>query len=107
MRPFFLPKTALGKWSLGLIIITPILFFIGSRLVELLYEGVPAGRTIPEDVIVRPALALTMLSGMLFGSLAFFLGMIAIVKQGERALLAYTATVMGGMLILFLLAHVV
>ena len=107
MRLVFLPKTALGKWSLVLIIIMPILFFIGLRLVDLLYEGVPSGKTIPEDIIARPALALTMLTGMLFGTLAFFLGIIAIIKQRERALLVYLSTVMGGLLILFLLAHLV
>ena len=107
MKPVFLPKTAPGKWSLVLIIIMPILFFIGSRLVDWLYKEVPSGKTILEDIVVRPALALTMLTGMLFGISAFFLGMIAIIKIRERALLVYLATVMGGILIWFLLAHVV
>ena len=107
MRVVFLPKTALGKWSLGLIILMLILFFIGSRLVDLLYEGVLSGDTILEDIVARPVLALTMLAGMLSGTLAFFLGMIAIVKLKERALLVYLATVMGGLLLVFLLAHLV
>ena len=107
MKLVFLPKTALGKWSLGLIILMPILFFIGSRLMDLLYEGVLSGDTILEDIAVRPALALTMIAGMLSGTLAFFFGIIAIVKLKERALLVYLAMIMGGLLIVFLLAHVV
>jgi len=62
-----MPKTTLGRWSVGLIVAMPVLFFIGRLLLNLLYKSVPAGNTILEDIAERPALALTMLSGMVSG----------------------------------------
>jgi hypothetical protein len=101
------PKTKLGWWSLGLIIAMPILFSIGSSFTHSLYQSVSSGRTIPQDIIKRPALALTMLSGMVTGVSAFISGLIAIIKEKERALLVYLSTLIGFLLILFLLAEVI
>jgi hypothetical protein len=101
-----MPKTASGKWSLGLIIAMPVLFFIGTSFTNLLYESVPAGRTILADIAARPALALTMLAGNVSGVLAFITGIIAIVRQRERALLVYVATTMGALLMLFLIGEI-
>jgi len=105
MRLNFIPKTTLGRWSVGLIIATPVLFFIGQSLLNLLYESVPAGNTILEDIVGRPALALSMLAGMISGISAFITGLMAIVRQKECALLVYIATIIGGLLILFLLGE--
>ena len=46
-----MPKTNIGKWSVGLIIAMFILLFIGSSLTNSLYESVSAGSTIVEDII--------------------------------------------------------
>ena len=96
------PKTTLGKWSLGLIVAMPILFVIGSSLTDSLYRSVPAGGTIPADIAARPALALTMLAGMVAGILAFIVGLLAIVRQKENALLVYVSTVIGALFMLYL-----
>jgi hypothetical protein len=101
-----MPKTKLGWWSLGLIIVMPILFWLGMTFTDTLYEGVSAGGTILKDVAARPALALSMLSGMGTGIAAFITGMIAIVKKKERALLVYASTVLGALLILYLAAEI-
>jgi len=101
-----IPKTKPGKWSLGLITAMPTLFFIGASFTNSLYKSVPAGSTILEDIAKRPALALTMLAGMIAGILAFIVGLIAIIKQNERALLVYVATSVGMLLILFLIGEV-
>jgi len=101
-----MPRTIFGRWSLGLIIGMPILFFVGSLLRDLLYEAVPAGDTILEDIVERPALALTMLSGMTFGALSFITGIISVARRKECALLVYVATIIGGLLILFLLGEI-
>jgi len=101
-----IPKTKPGKWSLGLITAMPTLFFIGASFTNSLYKSVPAGSTILEDITKRPALALTMLAGMIAGILAFIVGLIAIIKQNERALLVYVATSVGMLLILFLIGEV-
>ena len=46
-----LPKTKLGRWSLGLAAAMPVLFLIGTSLTNSLYESVPAGSTILEDIV--------------------------------------------------------
>jgi hypothetical protein len=97
-----LPKTKLGWWSLGLAVAMPVLFFIGMSFTTLLYKSVPAGGTILKDITVRPALALTMLAGMASGISAFIIGLIAIIRQKERALLVYGATLTGALLAIFL-----
>lgn len=100
------PRTTLGTWTVGLIAAMPILFVIGSSLSSSLYESVPAGRTILADIVARPALALAMLAGMGVGISAFIIGLLAIVKQKENALLVYVSTVIGGLLTLFLASEV-
>jgi hypothetical protein len=100
------PRTTLGRWSVGLIVAVPILFIIGSSFTSLLYESVPAGRTILADIAARPALALAMLAGMGAGISAFVVGLLAIVKHKENALLVYVSTVFGGLLVLFLAGEV-
>lgn len=106
MKVNLIPKTKLGKWSLGLIIAMPILFFFGSSLTNSLYKSVPSGSTIIKDIVGRPALALTMLAGMAVGILAFITGFVAITRQKERASFVYISTTMGMLLILFLICEV-
>lgn len=105
MKIDFMPKTTLGRWSLGLIAAMPVLFFIGMSITNFLYESVPAGNTILEDIAGRPALALAMLVGMVSGILAFITGLTAIIRQKERSLLVYAATTIGALLILFLIGE--
>ncbi len=97
-----LPSSTLGRWSVGLIIAMPLLFAIGSSFTNLIYNGVPAGGTIPADIIARPALALTMLAGMVAGISAFITGLLAIIRKKDTAVLVYIASVIGGLLLIFL-----
>ena len=107
MRISILPKVKLGWWSLGLVVAMPVLFFIGMSFTNLLYESVPAGGTILKDIIARPALALTMLAGMAAGISAFVIGLVAIIGQKERAVLVFGSTLIGALLILFLLGELI
>jgi len=84
----------------------PVLFFFGSSFTNSLYKSIPAGSSIIEDIVGRPALALTMLAGMVAGIFAFITGLIAIIRQKERALLVYISTLIGMLLILFLISEV-
>ena len=59
-----------------------------------------------EDIAARPALALTMLAGMLAGISAFITGLLAILRQKDNALLVYVSTVFGALLILFLMGEI-
>jgi hypothetical protein len=101
------PKTTLGKWSVGLIVAMPIQFIIGSSFTNSLYKSVPAGGTILADIAARPALALTMLAGMVAGILAFIVGLLAIVRRKENALLVYVSTVIGALFMLYLTGEMV
>ena len=102
-----IPKTTMGKWSVGLIVAMPLLFVIGSSFTNSLYKSVPAGETILADIAVRPALALTMLAGMVAGISAFIVGLLTIAWQKENALLVYVSTVIGALLMLFLAGEIV
>ena len=102
MKFQFLPVSEAGRWSLGLAILMPILFVIGTSFVKLFYPSVPAGGTILKDIVARPALAIAMLAGMASGTSAFITGIVAITRKNERALLVYAATIAGLFLILFL-----
>ena len=96
------PKTNLGKWSVGLIIAMPLLFIIGTSFTNSIYGSVPAGDTILADIAGRPALALTMLAGMISGILAFITGLLDIVRKKEKAVLVYISSLIGALLMLFL-----
>lgn len=101
-----IPMTALGRWSLVLIIAMPLLFLLGTSFSDSLYRSVSAGDTILADILARPLLALTMLAGMLAGILAFVTGLLAILRKEENAVLVYLSSTVGALLILFLLAEV-
>jgi hypothetical protein len=106
-RPWrILPATTLGKWSLGLIVAMPQLFIIGTSFTDTLYQSVPAGGTILADIAARPALALTMLTGMAAGVSAFITGVLAVIRLKEYALLVYASTLIGALLILFLASEI-
>jgi hypothetical protein len=100
-----MPKTNLGKWSIGLIIAMPLLIVIGTSFTDTLYEGVSSGNTILADIVGRPALALTILAGWASGIAAFITGLIAIIKHKERSILVYISSIVGAGFILFLIAE--
>jgi hypothetical protein len=101
-----MPETSLGKWSVALIVAMPILFTIGTSLTNSLYKSIPAGETILADIVARPALALTMLAGMVVGVSAFIVGLFAILRHKERALLVYISSLIGAFLVLFLAGEI-
>jgi hypothetical protein len=101
------PKTTLGWWSVGLMISCPVLFLIGATLASYLYASVPAGDTILDDLTSRPALAVSALVAMGCGISAGVVGLVAIVRRKERALLVILATAASALLLLFLVGEVV
>lgn len=102
MAKSVIPKTLLGKLSLVLITLMPVLFFVGASFTNSLYSSVPAGNSISEDIAARPALAITMLAGTLSGVTAFIVGLLSIIRKKERSTLVYIATVLGAMLLIVL-----
>jgi hypothetical protein len=97
-----LPKTTLGRWSVWLIVAMILLFITGTSLTNSLYRSIPSGSTILEDISFRPALALSMLSGMIAGVSAFITGLLAIINKKDQALLVYISCLIGALLIVFL-----
>jgi len=101
-----LPRTALGKWSIGLIVAMPLLFITGSSFTNSLYSSVPAGDTILADIAARPSLALTMLAGMAAGISAFITGLLEIIRKKDNAVLVYISTLIGALLIIYLACEI-
>jgi hypothetical protein len=101
------PNTILGKWSIALIVAMPILFIIGTSFTNSLYKSVPAGGTIFADIAARPFLALTMLVGIVAGISAFIIGLLAIITRKENALLVYASTLIGALLLFFLIGEII
>ncbi len=105
MKINFAPKTDLGKWSVGLIIIAPILFYTGMSFVGF-YESVPAGKTIPHDIIARPGLALSMLGGFFSGIAAFFCGFIGVIRKKDYSVFVFISTILGFFVLLWVVAEI-
>lgn len=103
----WLPKSKLGKYSVSLIIMIFLLFIIGTSFTSSFYRSIPAGDTILEDIKTRPALAVSMLAGMLAGISSFFTGLTAIIKKKEKAVLVYISTAIGIFLLFFLLGELI
>jgi len=99
------PHTRSGKWSVGLIVAMPLLFLLGDLSMKGLYPSVPGGDTLLEDIAARPALALSMLGGMVTGVIAFVTGFVAVFREKERSLFVYLSTAVGALLLLFLLGE--
>lgn len=101
-----MPKTKLGKSSFFLIVAVPFLFVLGTLSLDLFYESITSGQTILEDIAKRPALAIPMLTGMLAGIAAFGTGLIALIKHKERSILVFISTVLGALMLLFVIAEI-
>jgi len=100
------PQTRLGKWSVGLIVVMPILFLLGTWSMNTFYPSVESGDTLFKDILARPALALSMLAGLTAGVLACITGFAATLRQKERTLLVYLSTVLGTLVFLFILGEI-
>ena len=98
-----MPKTNLGKWSVGLILAMVILFFIGTSLPDILYESAPASNTLLDDIVNRPLLAFSMLAGVGSGISALITGLVAVLKRKERAVLVFVSTLVGAVVTLFVI----
>jgi hypothetical protein len=74
-----LPKTTLGKWSVGL----AIAFILSFFLAEVFYGYNPDSNQVP-DVILA-------IIGVGIGGAAFITGLISVIKQKERSILVFIA----------------
>jgi hypothetical protein len=100
-------KDKLGNYSVYLILLVPILFFIARTLLNTLYLDIPSGDSIPKDVIARPGVAIPMLLGMLSGVASFITGLIAIIKNKNYNILVIGSTILGALMTFFVIANIV
>jgi len=76
----FRPKSSLGKWSLGIIILSPLLFYLSLLLIkEPLYIG-----------------------GTIYGS-AFICGLLALIWKKDYSVWVFLSTLIGLLILLFVL----
>ena len=66
----------------------------------------PAGGNILVDIAARPALALTMLAGMVARITAFITGLLAFIRQKDYGLLVYISCTIGALFGLFLAGNI-
>jgi len=97
MKNAILPKTALGKWSIGLAGSFIVFFALVSVLGATGQEG---GETFFSNLY----LAIPGLIAGVSGIAAFITGIISIIFMKERALLVFVSTAIGLLLILFILS---
>jgi hypothetical protein len=102
-----LPVSNLGKWSFWLIVAMLLLFLIGMSLPGVLYKGVASGDTLLADIAARPALALSMLAGMICGTASFISGLLAFITKKDFTVLVFLSTLIGALLVVFLIGEVV
>jgi len=95
-----MPKTILGKWSVRLIIVFFLLFETHRLLV---ISGQRGGATF----FSNPLLAIPGLLMVISGIAAFFAGMTTIIKNKERAVLVFIATVIGFFILIFCLGEII
>lgn len=99
-----MPKTTLGKWSVGLILAMVALFVIGLSLPNILYETAPGSNSFLDDIVNRPLLAISMLTGVGAGVSALITGLVAVLKRKERAILVYGSTLVGATVTFFVIS---
>lgn len=102
MRLNFMPKTCLGKWAVGLAIVSVVLTAF-SLLVVIAIKGNPA------VIAGNPLLSIlsTALSIMfsLAGPLSFLVGILTIIKHKEWSVCVPLAVLYGLALLMFLLGE--
>jgi len=89
-----MPKTKLGKWSVGLIIVFFLLLGIFFLLVK---SGQRGGMGFFDNLW----LAIPGLGEAFCGIAGFFTGIVAIVKEKERGLLVFASTAIGAFVLWF------
>lgn len=94
-----MPKTRLGKWSVGLIIVF-FLLLVTFRL--LVASGQKGGATF----FSNPVLAIPGLLMGISGVFAFFTGAVSLIKNKERSIFVFLATAMGLLVLIFCLGEI-
>ena len=99
MKSKLMPKTKLGKWSVAFTFFFIFFLVIFFFIVNLGQRG---GETFFSNLLL--AIPIT-LSGI-FGVFSFFTGIISIIRDKEREFLVYASTLLGLLVLVFVLLEV-
>ena len=95
-----LPKTTLGKWSVGLIIAFFLLLATGIAVVSVFKQE--GGETFFDNLWI----SIPMLSAGAAAIAAFFTGALSIWKSKERAVLVFVASLIGLLVLWFVVGEI-
>jgi hypothetical protein len=93
------PQTTMGKWSIGFIISLSSFFIIGVAIVNFGHQT--GGETFFDNLYISIPMFLAGLSGIA----AFITGIIGIINDHERALLVFVSSVIGSLVLIFMLGE--
>ncbi|MBI2848533.1 MAG: hypothetical protein HYX88_00170 [Chloroflexi bacterium] len=94
-----MPRTRLGKWSVGLIVIFFLLFATFQLLVA---SGQGGGATFFNNLVLTVPIVFAGIAGVL----AFLTGIVGIIKSRERSVLVFLAAAMGLFILVFWLGEI-
>jgi len=100
MKVHFIPKTKLGKWSIGCIIGLVVCFVLFLLLVE---SGQRGGDTFFSNLLLTIPMFLAGISGVA----AFLTGIIGIIKSKERSVFVFLATTIGLFVLWWILGEII
>ena len=95
-----MPKTRLGKWSVGLVILFFFLLATGIFVVSVFRQT--GGETIFDNL----AISIPMLGSGVSAIAAFFIGALSIWKYKERSIFVFVACLIGLFVLIFVLGEV-
>ena len=98
MKITFLPKTYLGKWSVGLILNFFLFMGIFALFVNL---GERGGETFFSNL----KLTIPFMIAVLSGSGSFLVGMVSLILRKERSILVFLSSLLGFLILLFILGE--
>ena len=95
-----MPRTRFGKWSVIFLGLFIVFFAIAQIIVA---SGQRGGETFFDNLYISIPMSLVAFSGIL----AFAFGLYSILKQKERSVLVFIATIIGFLMLIFMVGELV
>jgi len=102
VRISILPKSSLGRWSVGLAGAFILLFVIFQTFAAFVRRN-----PVPNPGPPSPVIFMAVVADYISGVAAFVTGLISIIKSKERSILVFLVVVIGFLALLFLLGEVI
>jgi divalent metal cation (Fe/Co/Zn/Cd) transporter len=101
VRISILPKTSLGRWSVGLAAAFILLFV----LLQTFYASVRRN-PVPNPVPPSPVILIGVVARYISGIASFVTGLISMIKSKERSILVFSVVIVGFLALIWLLGEV-